>query len=303
MIELAFDESPAGALKFAKSMKPGDRMQGATAVIGGTAKERAKLLREARKPRIWQGAVMEGSSRDVAMLKLDLDIGDISDADGSMQKRKALLDELFGQFPGVSETIWSTNLQGLKRLEEAKTTLEPVRMWVCDASPAELCGLHLVCRLMHEAQTPLSVVRVPARIEKDNCVIEYRGTGDIDAELLGGMAERYTQPLSAVQRMAYATQWSELARENAPLRAVVNGRLMGVPEDFYDFALRASMPEGEFVMAQLIGRALGQVPGISDRWLFRRTEVMLEKGELTEVSAGTGDHPYSAVLKRSKGIE
>lgn len=300
MIELAFDESPAGALKFAKSRKQGDRIQGATAVIGGTAKERAKLLREVRKPHVWQGANMEGSSRDVVMLKLDLDIGDISDADGSMQKRKALLDELFGQFPDVSDAIWDTNMQGLKRLEEAKTTLEPVRMWVCDASPTELCGLHLVCRLMHDAATPLSVVRIPSRVEKDNCIIEYRGTGDIDAELLGGMAVAYEQPLSTVQRMAYTSRWCDLARENAPLRAVVNGRLMGVAEDFYDFALRANMPEGEFVMARMIGKALGEVPGVSDRWLFRRTEAMLKNGELTEVSPGTGDHPYSAVVKRER---
>lgn len=298
MIELAFDESPAGALKMAKSMKKGDRMQGATAVIGGTAKERAKLLREARKPRVWQGETMDGSSRDVAMLKLDLDIGDISDADGSKEKRKAVLDELFGQYPGVSDAIWNTNLQGFARLEDAKASLEPIRMWVCAASPAELCGLHLVCRLMEGAETPLSVVRVPQRVEKDNCVIEYRSTGDIDAEVLGAIATAYTQPLSAIQRMPYTSRWCDLARENAPLRASVSGRLMGVAEDFYDFALRANIPEGECMVARIIGRALGDVPGVHDLWLFRRIRAMLQSGELIEVSPATGDHPYSAVVRR-----
>lgn len=35
MIKLAFGESPAGALKLAKSMKQGDRLTGAIAVLGG----------------------------------------------------------------------------------------------------------------------------------------------------------------------------------------------------------------------------------------------------------------------------
>lgn len=95
MIELAFGESPAGALKLAKSMKQGDRLNGAIGVIGGTRKEQ----REAKKPRNWSGITMEGSSKDVEALTLALDIGDISDMDTGMNTRKKLLDDLFKAFP------------------------------------------------------------------------------------------------------------------------------------------------------------------------------------------------------------
>ena len=61
MIELAFGESPAGALKMAKSMKHGDRLNGAIAVFGGTRKEQ----REVKKPHNWSGITMGGSSKDV----------------------------------------------------------------------------------------------------------------------------------------------------------------------------------------------------------------------------------------------
>ncbi len=294
MIELAFGESPAGALKLAKSMKQGDRLNGAIAVIGGARKEQ----REAKKPRNWSGITMGGSSNDVEALTLALDIADISDMDTDMNARKKLLDDLFADFPGVPDDIWETNQHTLTRLQEAKATLEPVRMWTCASDPAELCGLYFVCRLMVGTQTPLSVVRVPGQIEKDNCIISYRNTGEINPEAFGALTE-YEEPISELQRRVYANIWSDLVRENAPLRAIINGSLIGVPKDFYDFALRANMPDGEFKVAQLIGKTLCQISGVGDRWLFLRIQAMLQSGELIAVSAATGDHPYLEVVKRS----
>lgn len=295
MIELAFGESPAGALKMAKSMKQGQRLNDAVAigVIGGTEEEQREVMREAMRPRVWSGITMDGSSRDVAALTLALDIGDISD----LNARKKVLDGLLAQFPGAADSIWETNRQTLARLQETKATLEPVRMWVCAGDPAEVCGLYFVCHLLADAGTPLAVVRIPDQVEKDDSVISYRSTGEVSPEALSAFAE-HEEPISELRRGVYADIWSGLVRENAPLRAVVNGSLMGVPKDFYDFALRANMPDGEFKVAQLIGKTLGKVPGVGDRWLFLRIQAMLQAGELVTVSAATEAHPYSGVVKR-----
>lgn len=297
MIELAFGESAAGALKLAKSMKHGEPLNASTAVIGGTSKEQ----REVSKPRYWSGITMGGSPKDVAALTLALDIGDISDMDTGMNACKKSLDELFAHFPGASDGIWKTNQHTLTRLQDAKATLEPVRMWICVSNPAELCGLYFVCHLMVDAPVPLSVVRVPEQIEKDNSIISYRNTGEIIPEVLGALT-KYEMLISDLQRRVYANIWSDLMRGNAPLRAVINGNLIGVPEDFYDFALRANMPDGKFKVAQLIGKTLGQIPGVGDQWLFLRIQAMLQTGELILVSAATGDYPYSEVVKRSNVI-
>jgi len=298
MIEIAFGESPAGALKLAKSMKHGDRLNGVIGVIGGTGKEQ----REAMKPRDWAGTTMAGSSKDVEALTLALDIGDISDMDTGMNARKKLLDDLFANFPGVSDEIWETNQHALARLREAKAAPEPVRMWICGSDPAELCGLYFVCRLMVDARTPLSVVRVPEQIEKDGSIISYRNTGEINPEAFGALTE-YEEPISELRRRACANIWSGLVRENAPLRAVINGSLIGVPKDFYDFALRANMTDGESKVGQLIGKTLGQISGVGDQWLFLRVQAMLQSGELIAVSSATGDHPYSEVVKRSNAFD
>jgi len=297
MIELAFGESPAGALKIAKSMKQGECLVGAVAVIGGAKKEHS----EAKMPSNWSGMTMEGSSKDVEALTLALDIGDISDMDTDINARKKILDGLFADFPGVSDEMWKTNQHALTRIQEARSTLEHIRMWICTSDPVEVCSLYFVCHLMVDARTPLSVVRVPMQIEKDNSIICYRSTGEIAPEEFGAFTE-YEEPISELQRRVYANIWSDLVRENTPLRAIINGNIVSVSDDFYDFSLRANMPDGEFKVAQLIGKTLSQMPGVGDRWLFLRIQTMIKSGELIEISAATGDHPYSEVIKRSSEI-
>ena len=298
MIELAFSDSAAAGLKLAKSMKQGDILDRVISVFGGPRKEQ----QEAADPYKWSGITMGGSSQDVEALILALDIGDISDMDTDMCARKKLLDDLFADFPGVSEELWKTNQHSLVRLQETKETLEPVRIWIRASNPEELCGLYYVCHLMVDSQTPLSVVCVPDHIEKDNSIISYRNTGEINPEELGALI-KYEVPVSEFKRKVYANNWRDLMRENAALRAVINGNLIGVPKDFYDFALRANMSDGEFMVAYLIGKTLGQIPGVGDRWLFLRVQALLQSGELITVSAATQDHPYSGVVKRRNEIK
>lgn len=293
MIELAFGESPAGALKLAKSMKQGERLSGGAAVFGGTKNEQS----EAVKSRNWSGITMDGSPRDVVALTLALDIGDISDMDTDMDKRKKSLDYLFADFPGVSDEMWKTNQYALMRLQEAKISLEPIRMWISTSDPVEMCGTYFVCHFMAESRTPLSIVSIPKLIEKNNRIMCYHSTGEVEAEEFGAFTE-YEEAISELQRKVYAGIWCDLIRENAPLRAIVNGRLISVPMDFYDFALLSNLSDEPLKIGQLIGKTLAQIPGVGDRWLFFRIRAMIESGELIELSMGTGDHPYSEIIKR-----
>ena len=298
MIELAFGESSAGALKLAKSMKQGERQTGTIAFIGGSKKEQ----REARKPGKWSGLTMEGSSKDVEALTLALDIGDISDMNTGMNARKKLMDDLFADYPGVSDGMWNTNMHALNKIKESRSTLEPIRIWITTSDPAEMCGLYFICYFMRASETPISVVRVPIQVEKDNRLITYRSTGEIPSEELGALI-KYEEPLSQCQRSVYANTWSDLMCVNAPLRAILNGNITNVPTNFYDFALRDNLQDEELRVAQLIGKTLNQIAGVGDRWLFLRIQAMIQSGELIEVQTATDEHPYSGVIKRNSKAE
>jgi hypothetical protein len=297
MIELAFGEGAAGALKYAKSMKHGEIVTGSTAIIGDDSPK----WRLENAVQFWTGETMDGNAGDVAALTLALDIGDISGMQNDIGTRKKTLDMLFGDFPGVTDEIWETDQHALSRLHEAEATCEPVRIWLSSSDPAELCGLYFVCKLMEKNKTPLFVVSVPIQTEQGDCVVLYRSTGEIPADQLGAFVKNEEQ-VSLPQRRMYAGLWDELVRENAPLRAVVNGQLMGVPADFYDFALRNNFPNGEFNVASLIGKALNRMPGVGDRWLYLRTQAMVQTGELIEVEPPKGDHPYSGILKKGNMV-
>lgn len=90
-------------------------------------------------------------------------------------------------------------------------------------------------------------------------------------------------------RKAIAMEWLQLREENSPLRAVVNGRLRSVGEDFYDPFIRAQIPDGIFRVAHLIGDVLGRYQlGIGDWWIAKRIQAMESQGELITVSKGDG---------------
>jgi hypothetical protein len=300
MIELVFGDSAAGALKYAKSMKHGTKTRAegvASGIIGESGWRPAE-----QEPKIWQGQDISGSPADVAPLTLALDIGDIS---GGISSRKAVLDMLFDGFPGyigVADDMLRVSERSLTRLDKAKKSSDEIRIWLCEGDPSELCGLCFVCDFLDGSDAQVSVIRIPKHIEKDGAVINYRSTGEIDAEMFGGFVGLETM-LSPAEREAYSDEWARLVRENAPLRAYINGALISVPEDFYDFAIRASIPEGEFESVRLIGKALIMMPGVGDRWLNLRINEMLKTGELVELSPTTEGHPYTAVLKRGKGAD
>ena len=99
-----------------------------------------------------------------------------------------------------------------------------------------------------------------------------------------------------------ADRWKELRRENAPLRAVLNGRLVSAPETLYDFFLFreiAAQPE-EFREEEVIGRVLGvtQMP-ISDEFLALRMEQLIQDGLLEAVTQPEpGKASYRRVLRK-----
>ena len=108
---------------------------------------------------------------------------------------------------------------------------------------------------------------------------------------LGG-AEELTRP---VLRML-ALEWERLREENAPLRAVVNGRVMGVSEDFYDPVLRRCLTEKPQKVANVLGQALVQLSGVGDWLLARRLRAMVEAGTVRVDEAGSTRGFYGAAV-------
>ena len=228
-----------------------------------------------------------------------LDMGPLSGPDVDQARFNLLTAWLGGDFP-LSDSIpedyiqqrdqmWEQRQQDRSRLLEATESGEAVRIWYSPAAPWSLCGFYDVCWLLRDFDCPMTALELPQWMPREDGTVQSCLSW---GELVPGDWAAFLpleREIPKSVRRAIAMEWAGLQEENAPLRAVVNGRLTSVGEDFYDPFIRARVPNGIFRVAKLIGEVLGRDRlGIGDWWLAKRIRAMLDQGELVMVSKGDG---------------
>ena len=176
---------------------------------------------------------------------------------------------------------------------------DTVRIWA-DRTPHSACGLLHAASLLKDTKAAVHVVFLPLWRETGDgkTLVSYLGWGEVEPELFGHFLS-HEIPVPPVALGAMAHQWEALRRENAPLRAVVNGQVRSVGEDFYDDLIRRHIPEGQTKIANIIGDVLGrEKPGIGDVWLAERIRWMLSAGELRMVREDP-ERFYRSVVERA----
>lgn len=279
MLEILFGESEAGSMKVAKSragiMRGGD---GPIAVWGNP-----DMLPEQKD---W--LPVEGTPDEVFCFPYMLDIGDIREAFDSPY-REELIFSMYMQSGWDNSLAYQNELRAdirktfteynrfLKRAE----TGEPVRVWVSSAAYSQ-CGLRWFCRRMTDMKNPVYVMELPAYREDESrrVITRYKNWGEIAAEEFSSFLN-WQKPLSETARRMYAMEWAELEKDNSPLRASVNGQLVGVSEDFYDDWILKRLTKKPVKEARLIGDILGLYPvSVSDYWYAARIEKMIGDGRI-----------------------
>ncbi|MEG0751912.1 MAG: DUF3658 domain-containing protein [Oscillospiraceae bacterium] len=321
MIEIVFNDSACGSLKMAQHYGEGKYIGGATSVIlshkDGSAPtqeelESAQKAEEEQNRLDWNNtntAPMGGNPQDVFGFNLILSVGDIS-ADDFANKRQKAIDGLWNIYPDnpsdVSLNVAVELQKTLKIIRERALRGEGIRIWYSN-QPDELCGLYWFMSELRPLETYLGTVFIAKLPEHeyrdDNTVVSHSSWGEISP----GEWHRYialAETTTAVFRWHCAAKWDILQAENAPLRAVINGQLIGVPETIYDYLIcREIALEGvEFQEVVIVGRVLGKYRlGIGDAWIAHRIEKMIDEGKLTVVSGPAKDMPiYHRILKKNR---
>ena len=319
MIQLCFGDSIKGSLKCAPHM--GDTLGSATAVIVSSTKpldtplKRAALAvyRTVAAPFYKRRAQKEEARRRAAAVPVDYEPNDVlaltanlnegpiaGDLMSEARKETVRAWLCFAPHGGEGSTdadvkhYWQACEKDLQTLLTRAGAGEPVRLW-SDHTPGNQCGLHAAVALLENMPCKITVVEAPETETKGSvtrrCTLGERGPAEMGALL------QQERPLPEKERHALAAHWRKLQKENAPLRAVVNGVLCSVPSDFYDAAILAKVPTGEFVTAQLIGTVLTQSNlGISDQLIYHRIEHFIQEGRLRITTRGEG--PYQHMLCR-----
>jgi len=178
----------------------------------------------------------------------------------------------------IQEAIRAQEL--VLRLKTAAATGESVRIWWSNA-PNETCGFYWALNILQNANGSITSVKIPAQFYTENGYIHFSSTGDLSPQYFSELLT-FECLIPVHVRRAYALEWIALVTENAPLRAVINGKLCSVTADFYDYVIRNSLPRVECRVAEIIGRALINGPGgISDWWYANRLRKMIDSGKVT----------------------
>lgn len=295
MIEVLFGESEAGAMKVAKNKIVVGKVNGPVSVW--MAGKKAPPV----KP--FTGWI-EGTSAEVLCLGFMMDIGNIKEAMESAYRRKLIYSMLAQDQWGEDEdcregleNIGEFYIKELQRLKDYLDDGEPVRIWYSDV-PYSRCGLYSLCQMLKEYENEISVVKLPEYIVRDACIASHESWGEISAEEFAGFLP-YEKPLSKEEVNRFAMLWSGLVEDNSPLRAVVNGKVLGVPEDFYDFLIWKWLKDVPVKEARLIGNILGHTQlGVGDWWYARRIEYYVNQGAIRIVE--DAENKYMRVICRNR---
>ena len=280
MIEILFGESEAASMKVAKNKIVIGRVNGPTSVwMAGKKTPPTKPFTG------W----IEGTSEEVICLAFMMDIGNIKEPMESSY-RKELIYSMYGQNLWAQDEKIDEELKNagdvytreLHRLMDYLEHGATIRIWYSDA-PYSQCGLYSLCQLLKGYENEVSVVKLPEYVARDKDIVSYQSWSDVSAEEFAGFLP-YEKSLSKEEVRMYATLWNRLVEDNSFLRAVINGKVISVPEDFYDFQIWKWLKNVPMKEARLIGNILGHSQlGVGDWWYARRIEYYIEQGEILVV--------------------
>lgn len=273
MIEVLFSESEAGSMKVAK---------------------------EYRSP------PFEENESEVIALPFMLQIGDIQESIESTY-RKNLIYEMYS-IDGIEESgvlaelkqVGDKYVNQMNLLKEYIYQGEYIRIWYSNA-PYSICGLYHLCHILYKYSSKLrvSAIKLPMFQEIDKNHLQlFSNWGEVMAGKFFQFLPLHKE-LSKNEIQFFSNKWNDLVDDNSPIRTMLNGHVLGVSEDFYDFIIRKEMPKEEIKMARLIGNILGKYPlGVSDWWYAKRILTMIKQGEFIIVE--DSDKRYGKTIKKRK---
>lgn len=263
MIEIVFSESEAGAMK--------------------EALRREKSL-----------------GCDIVCLPLMLDIGDISQPVLSKYRRDLLYKMLYREQWGADEemnseikALGNTYSRELIRLKGYLKNTEPLRIWYSDA-PYSICGMMWLCEKLRRYGGKVNAVRLPRQVVMGDKAVEYSNWGEVEPHEFKELLPLQRR-LSQIEIISSAFRWNALKRENAKLRVVINGTVIGVDDNFYDFLIWKYLGKEPVREVGLIGQILANNRlGVGDWWFAERIERYIKTRHIEVVE--DSDKKYERML-------
>lgn len=296
MIELCFSESTYGSLRAAPRKLPPNAMVIGEGVFisraeGISDEEYERKCAEAaeeHRQRVAEAIPFETTTLDIFYFDFNLSMGDLTqpvELSGGPREKQYIDMRLAQEYEERSKMMlslkknWDKAIKSYEGFKERIKNNEDVRIWL-DTTPNDICGFLFAMELLSKVSSKVSVIVLPKYEIQEGRVIEHSSWGEINP-LDYYKYGKYEQELPKEMIDALAWKWCELKKENAPLRAVINGKVVSVEEDFYDPFIRQAFPSEESTVIRMIGEIIANQPlFLSDSFIANRIKTMLADGEL-----------------------
>ena len=180
-------------------------------------------------------------------------------------------------------------------LIQAATDHEPIRIYN-DNSPGDVCGFAFACSLLDPFDIGISYVEIPMMIHEPDYILANPSFEEI-------LYNYFDQTMSLAVDVPYydvnyySNIWQMLKEENGPLRAVLNGQLVSVPENIYDFMILNCLDAPKTELQMMSEMVENHQKKLSDYWIAERVEQLIEEGKITVLI--DKEYPYQRVLIRT----
>ena len=246
----------------------------------------------------------KGRENDVLCFSSPFSMGKI-DEDGIGEKRRETLCCIFrGDDEKKAEDLFEKDKGNLSVLIRRAKPGEPIRVWSGE-TPDEVCGAYFIIEQLSRigsGKPDVALVKLPDFYERaDGTAVRYIGFGEVEPELFREFAKKGRKlPYNIIIHMA--EHWRALRKENASLRAVINGKLVSVSENIYDKYIlgEIALQPSEFCEASVIGSVISKYQfGIGDDFIARRIEKFIGDGILAPArdNGGSG-RIYNCILRK-----
>lgn len=169
----------------------------------------------------------------------------------------------------------------LEKLEKKLKKDEEIRLWLSN-NAFDRCGLYWFCDYARDYNSRVHIVVCPEHefdSEKNKLVQNTRWSAFTNMSYMASFAET-AKELSEEEMSLYSELWQKLVKENAPLRVLIDNKIISTTEEFFDSAILSYISDEPKPQVTIIGNFLADWYCADYGFVSERIEYLLEQRDI-----------------------